>query len=249
MTHDKSDGAVRLFIVDQDCLLMVGRGDGHRAQRAVTEMRVEAFILGLIGNFSSFIHTETATDKYRHITSHSHRRCQVIGERTSGKPLPILGILVIGGGLQRPICDTVRAFAGQVGFAPCPSSIKRRLPTQHPNLDPFPGFDHQQLTDARRTAVTDEEHRRLKTPTDDIDGFSGFRDSQMHGLEGFFTIDQWLIGSHRWRVFGVLHVPGRGAGYLLGVLQCDRGNDVGFSHEVFPSWSLIGLITAAYRAR
>ncbi|MNQ79623.1 hypothetical protein D3C85_945740 [compost metagenome] len=234
VAHDEADGAFREFVVDQHGLLVVRRGKFQGLAHLRADVRVEAFILHPVGNFSPFLPTETTTDECWQAVRDLLRRF-VACDRTAGKPLAVFGILRLGGALQRPIGDTQRAFAGQVGFAAHPRQIEGHFPTQYPDLDAWlgPGLGQEEFTDARRRAVADEKHRRLEPPADDVDGLFGCRDGLVHGFEGFLAVDQRLIGSAYRMVFGVAYVPGRRAGGRVGVLQRDGHHAFELSHRVF----------------
>lgn len=240
MAHDETHGAIGQFVVDQHRLLMVRGGEFQGLAHLAADVRVEAFIFYPMGNFSPFLPTEAAADERWQAVRDLLRRL-VVRDRTAGKPLAVFGVLRLGGALQRPIGNTNRAFAGQVGLAAQPRQIEGHFPAQQPHLDAFFGLGQEQLTDARRLAIADEVHRRLETPADDVDGFLGPRNGLVHGPEGFLAVDQRLIGSAHRVVFGVAHVPGCRAGGLIGVLQRDWHDNVGSAHCIFPSWSVMPM--------
>ena len=111
VAHDEPNGAVRHFEVDQHGFLMVRRGRCQGKARGATDLRIETRAPHLMFDFRSFIEVEAATDKHRQ-PQRALLGCFVVRDRTLGKPLSVVGILVIRGRLQRPVVDSVRAFAG-----------------------------------------------------------------------------------------------------------------------------------------
>ncbi|MNY19467.1 hypothetical protein D3C86_1529040 [compost metagenome] len=83
-----------------------------------------------MGHFGSFKQVEAATDEYRHIAGDADGRGQVAGERASGKPFAVLGVLVIRGGLHCPVLDAEWTFTGQIGLVAHSGGIERHLPAQ-----------------------------------------------------------------------------------------------------------------------
>ncbi|MNN10300.1 hypothetical protein D3C81_1232200 [compost metagenome] len=173
VAHDETDGTVRQFIIDKNGFLMMGRCRRQDELRGGADLRVETFVFRLMGYFGPFKHAETATDEHRSTASRQMRSGHVVGKRTVGKPLAVISILLIHGGLQLPVVVSEWAFTGQVGFSGFASGIEWHFPPQYPHLDAFSRHGHQQFTDTRRYSIADEIHRRLKAPADDVDSCLG----------------------------------------------------------------------------
>ncbi|MNN35915.1 hypothetical protein D3C81_1497830 [compost metagenome] len=207
VAHDEANGAVRQFIVDQHAFLMVARRQFQHFTHGYADFRVEAFVFYPAVNLGPFVPTETTTDEQRMPCFGKQGRLAV-RDLASGKPLAVVVVLRLGRALQRTIGNPNRPLAGQVGLSHHTRSIERILPAQHSNLDPFTGQRHEQLANARGVAIADKIHRRLKAPTDDINGLFGLSNGQVHGLEGFLAIDQGHVTGRYRVVFGVADEPG-----------------------------------------
>lgn len=231
--HDETDGDLRLLIIDQYGLLVVGHGGRHHALGFQTELPVQGILVDVPENPVAFRRRESTADEQRN-PSVGHRRCFLIANRTISEPLSIVGILLFGRTLQSLVLDTQIALAGQVRLPAGTCTVERKLPTQDAYPHPFPGFASEQLAYAGGVAVADEIHRRLKAPTADINRFPGLGNGLVHGPERLFAVDQGLEGCLDRVVFGVLHEPWRGAPGLVGVLEADRNDDWLLGHRFSP---------------
>ncbi|MNO30762.1 hypothetical protein D3C76_207070 [compost metagenome] len=229
VAHDETDGTVRQGVVDQHALLMVSGRNPQDVARAGADMRIEAVVLHLVGDFGAFEPGKTPADEQR-TPAVCAPRGLAVGNLAGGEPLPIEVILRLGRALQGAVAQTQRALAGQVRLTHHAGGIERHLPAQNPHLHALAGFGQQQLTNARRTAITDEIHRGLEAPADDVDRFPRCGDGQVHGAERFLAIDQRLVAGRHRVVLRIADEPRRGQGALVGVLERQGRGDFNLAH-------------------
>ncbi|MNE34221.1 hypothetical protein D3C80_1279340 [compost metagenome] len=142
VAHDETDGTVRQGVVDQHALLMVSGRNPQDVARAGADMRIEAVVLHLVGDFGAFEPGKTPADEQR-TPAVCAPRGLAVGNLAGGEPLPIEVILRLGRALQGAVAQTQRALAGQVRLTHHAGGIERHLPAQYTHLHALAGFGQQ----------------------------------------------------------------------------------------------------------
>ncbi|MCY1225890.1 hypothetical protein D9M72_381010 [compost metagenome] len=227
VAHDEADGLLRQLVVDQDALLMVRDRACHGGDCPRGERWIETAEPELMNDLCAFGQAETTADE-QWATGFGQGTRLPIGHRAVGKPLTIIGVLLLGGRLPGPLGKST--FARQVGFAGEPGRVQRHFPTEDAYLHALVGFLLEQFADtAVVAAIANEMHGRLEPPADDVDRTLGTGNGLVHCAEGLFAIDQGLVGGRPWPVLGIADEPGGAAGRLLGMPQRDGYDDLGMA--------------------